>query len=430
MNSGPRTLWPYATFAALLSAAGLPIYIHAPKFFVDNYGVSLAALGAVLFGLRLLDVVQDPILGWLSERLSTARGAVVAVGTAVMAAAMIGLFAVAPMDGIAPLVWFAATLALLFSAFSLLTINFYAQGIARAETLGASGHVRLAGWRETGALLGICAAAVAPPVLAAVTGAPFAAFAFGFAALAIVASLAMRGEWQALAVLPGANGPGFGTVLRDPVARRLLLIALVNAAPVAVTSTLFLFFVESRLGAPGWEGGFLLLFFLSAAGAAPLWSVAAQRVGARGTLVAAMVLAIVAFGFALRLVEGDLIAFALICVASGAALGADLTLLPAMFAARMARISPGGAEAFGLWSFVSKFTLAFAAVTLLPVLEMRGFAAGESNTEAALWTLTWLYAAVPCGLKLIAVGLMLTLPDAVDSEKAKAGGVDGQSGVS
>jgi glycoside/pentoside/hexuronide:cation symporter, GPH family len=25
--------------------AGLPIYIHAPKFYVDEYGVSLAALG-------------------------------------------------------------------------------------------------------------------------------------------------------------------------------------------------------------------------------------------------------------------------------------------------------------------------------------------------------------------------------------------------
>ena len=53
----------YAVFAAMLSAAGLPIYIHAPKYFVDEYGVSLAALGSVLFFLRLFDVVQDPLLG-------------------------------------------------------------------------------------------------------------------------------------------------------------------------------------------------------------------------------------------------------------------------------------------------------------------------------------------------------------------------------
>jgi GPH family glycoside/pentoside/hexuronide:cation symporter len=65
MQSGAR-LPSYSLFAALLAAAGLPIYIHAPKFYVDEFGVSLAALGTVLFGLRLIDVVQDPLLGsWL-----------------------------------------------------------------------------------------------------------------------------------------------------------------------------------------------------------------------------------------------------------------------------------------------------------------------------------------------------------------------------
>ena len=50
-NTQPAQLQAYALFAALLAAAGLPIYIHAPKFFVDEYGVSLTALGIVLFGL-------------------------------------------------------------------------------------------------------------------------------------------------------------------------------------------------------------------------------------------------------------------------------------------------------------------------------------------------------------------------------------------
>ena len=95
-GAGAQRLPAYALFAALLSAAGLPIYIHAPKFYVDEYGVSLAALGAVLFGLRLLDVVQDPLLGRLSERLRRHRGAAVLVGAGIMAAAMLGLFAVPP----------------------------------------------------------------------------------------------------------------------------------------------------------------------------------------------------------------------------------------------------------------------------------------------------------------------------------------------
>lgn len=402
MSIWSRRLPAYALFAALLSAAGLPIYIHAPKFYVDEYGVSLAALGAVLFGLRLLDVVQDPLLGRLSERLRHRRGLAVGCGAGVMAAAMIGLFAVDPP--VRPVIWFAVMLTLVFSGFSFLTICFYAQGVAKADSLPGAGHLALARWRETGALLGVCVASVAPVALGAVMGAPFAGFAVGFAVLALAAAVAMRGEWRDTGLPASA---GFGTVLADPLARKLLLIALVNAAPVAVSSTLFLFYVEIALEAPGWEGPLLLLFFLSAAGAAPFWGMLAERFGGRPVLLSAMVLGILAFGGALFLGPGDALWFAVVCIASGAVLGADLTLLPAMFATRMAKISPSAAEGFGLWSFVSKFTLALAAVALLPVLEGAGLQTGsEPSPPDAVRLLVILYAGVPCALKLIAIALL------------------------
>lgn len=406
MTARREALPAYALFAATLAAAGLPIYIHAPKFFVDEYGVSLAALGFVLFGLRLIDFVQDPLLGWLSRRWSAVRGRAVAVAGLMMAAAMVMLFAVAPP--VSPLAWFAVSLALLFSAFSFLTITFYAQGVRKASVLGDGGHVRLATWRETGALLGISLAAVLPVVLIPVTGAPFALFAAIFAVLALAALWAMRGEWMAGGE---PSEVSFRVILNDPLARRLLLIALLNATPVAVTSTLFLFFVESRLAAPGWEGPLLLLFFLAAAASAPVWGRIAAQIGAKRALLAGMALAIVSFAGAALLGAGDVMAFAIICVASGAALGADMTLLPAIFAKRLDAIVPEAAEGFGLWSFVSKFTLAFAAVTLLPTLEAAGFTPGATTaSEDALTTLTLMYAVLPCGLKLVALTLLALTP--------------------
>lgn len=400
----PR-LAAYSLFAGVLAAAGLPLYIHAPKFYVDTYGVSLAALGTVLFVLRLLDVVQDPLFGALSHRWRHRRGVAVALGGLVLAGSMVGLFAVTPP--VAPLLWFALMLIGVFSGFSFLTINFYAQGVSKAGHLGAQGHLRLARWRETGALLGVCLAAVAPVALAGMFVSPFAAFAVGFAILALLALFAMAPEWTS----QGApEMGGFGPILRDSRARRLLLIALVNAAPSAVSSTLFLFFVESRLDAPGMEGPLLLLFFVFAALSAPLWGRLAERFGTRPVLLFAMAMAVASFVFVFSLGPGDTLAFALICAASGAALGADMTLLPAAFAARMERISPGATEGFGLWSFVSKFTLAFAAATLLPSLEAAGFVSGGQNSDPALATLTWLYAGVPILLKLVAIALLTATP--------------------
>ncbi len=398
MTASKPSLPGYAIFAAMLASAGLPIYIHAPKFYVDNYGVSLTALAAVLFGLRLFDVVQDPLLGWLTGRLRDARRIAVIGGAVLISASMVGLFAVAPP--LPPLVWFTITMAGLFSSFSFLSISMYSQGVTAAARI-RGGHLKLAAWRESGALLGVCVASIAPFVLG------FASFALSFAVLAGLAAWLMRSEWSGSDF---AGGGGFGPVLRDSHARRLLSIALLNAAPVAVTSTLFLFYVESVLEAPGWEGPFLITFFLLAATSAPMWTTLAGRYGSRPMMLIAMTLAIAGFAAVLLLGPGDTIGFGAVCVVTGFALGADFALLPAAFAARMEQVAPEAGTAFGLWAFVSKATLAIAAIVLLPTLDAVGFRAGEASPDRAVKILIYLYAGVPCVLKLGAVALLAFTP--------------------
>ena len=394
----------YALFAALLASAGLPIYIHAPKFYVDNYAVGLAEIGGALLLLRLIDVVQDPLLGRLAGRIpAERRGFAAAIGVAVMTLGMVTLFAVTPP--FAPILWMAICLALLFTGFSFLTILFYARGVAEADSMGANGHIRLAGWRETGALVGVSLATIAPFVFEGFGWPAFTAFAALFVGLALVAGSLMMPVWAGpLGGLP----TGFGGLLKDPEIRRLLLIGLVNSAPVAVTSTLFLFFVEDRLGAPDLAGPLLLLFFVAAAVAAPFWANAASAYGHVRILASGMVLSIIAFGWALTLGTGDVVSFAIIAAASGAALGADMTLLPALFATRVSEIKGAEAEAFGLWNFAAKLTLALAAATVLPALALAGYEPGAVNSDTALWPLSLLYAGLPCILKLAALALLLS----------------------
>ena len=275
-----RGLWPWTLFAAMLAAAGLPLYIHAPKLYAETYGIGLGTLGVVLGALRLLDVVQDPVLGWVGERFAARRGAVVAGALVLIAVAMLGLLALAPP--LPPVAWFALTMGSVTLAYTLLTILFYAQGVDWARGAGPGAHLRLAGWREAGTLAGVCVAAVLPAVLPGGT----AGFALVFVGMVLVAGLAMRGSWAASGPVDRAPGlEAFKPALADGPARWLLLVALVNSMPVAVTSTLFLFFVEDRLGLPDLAGPFLLMFFLAAAASAPVWSWVAQRIGPRGRLL-------------------------------------------------------------------------------------------------------------------------------------------------
>ena len=394
---------PYALFAMVLGSAGLPIYIHAPKFFVDQYGVGLGALGASLFVLRLLDFVQDPLLGTLAEKTSAARARPVWAASAVMALGMVALFAITPP--IAPVLWFSLTLFCVFSGFSFLTIRLYAQGVT---SFGPKRQLALARWRETGSLLGVCCAAMAPSLLFAMTDRPFAAFAVGFAGLAIIAGFFMSKHWSPTAQ-ERRSGGGFSTALADPVVRQLLILAVLNTAPVAVSSTLFLFFVESRLQAPDMTGLLLILFFISAAISAPLWTFLAGRFGPRPVLLVAMIAAIVSFFYAFFLQSGQVNAFMLICIASGATLGADLSILPAVFAKRLAVIKAQAAVGFGFWNFASKLSLALAAIIVLPALERFGYQPGLDNSQNGLLALSAGYAAVPCILKLFAIWVLLRL---------------------
>ena len=381
----------YALFAAIVASAGIPLYVHLPAFLASRYEVSLETLGVLLLVLRLVDFVQDPALGWLLSRLGKYRTLAVTVAIFLLAAGMVGLFAIAAP--FLPLAWITGCLIVIFTGYSLLAILIYADGVERGKTLG---HVRVATWREAGTLIGITAACLLPFAL---PGDGFRGFALIFAAVLLWAGWGMQGRWLPfrLSSIP------VGALLADSGIRRFLLLAFLNAAPVAVTSTLFVFFVEDRLQMPGQAGIFLVLFFLSAAASAPVWRAVAARIGALHTLGLGMVLAIASFAWAFALGAGDQVPFAIICVTSGAALGADMMLLPALFSAHQARSGRDPALAFGFWNFAGKATLAISAGVVLPILGWSGFEASAQAGPEALKTLSLLYAVVPCGLKVVAL---------------------------
>jgi len=400
----------YALLGAALAFAGPPIYIHTPALYANQHGMSLAAVGAVLLGLRMLDFIQDPVLGWWIARSQTQKRWLAAGFAVLLAVGALALFAPAPMFDARW--WLAISLAAVFTGFSALQIMFYSAGVAFAERPGMN-HPQVAGWREAGILTGVSAACVAPSLFGAAVGAEWAfpAFAIAFCALLAIAVGRMHRRWPQVHALENPTEyPGFAGLLRDAKVRRLLMIGLINTLPVGLTATLFLFFVEDLLQAPDHTGPALLLFFVAAAVAAPFWARAARRIGAKWAMLIGMTGAIAAFLWAVTLGAGDWPAFYVICAVSGAALGADMTLLPAMLSERLAARGLSTGHAFGLWGFINKASLAFAAGLALPALDAAGFAPGETNDPAALDALSFAYAGLPCLLKAAAALVLFATP--------------------
>ncbi|KPA19887.1 hypothetical protein shim_38460 [Shimia sp. SK013] len=394
-------------FAAMLAMAGIPLYIHLPRFASVELGITLAALGPLLLLIRVVDLVQDPAIGWAIDRWPKAQSLFAALAAAGLAIGSPLLFTL--QSGPYLVLQLVGILVLLFSAYSLGMILLYGRSATLAVRPDRENLITLAAFREAGMLTGVIVAAAAPSVLVAMGAADqgYRAYGFFLGALAVGLWIVTMPMWRRP---PVAGEQVTFAGLANAGALRLLALALVNSLPVAITSTLFVFFVEDRLLLEGMAGPLLILFFLSAAASVPIWTKASHRFGAKPVLLLAMPLAILSFVGAAALAQGNLAGFAIVCLMSGAALGADMVLLPAMFSVALNNAGLNASLAFGIWSFAGKLALALAAFTMLPLLDFSGFVPGKSNSTQALTALTIAYAVIPCALKLGALALVWSLP--------------------
>lgn len=395
----------YSLLAVPLMMTALPLNILLPDFYAANSALSLQAIGLALLATRLIDAVADPLLGtWVDAQKS--RGAYlrpILLAAPVLAVAFALVFH--PLPSLAPsgqAAWLFVTLAAAYLGYSLATVAYQAWGAELAHT--DAGRARITGAREGAGLIGVLVGGSLPQV------AGFGSTVAVLVALLAVALflLARRGPRppQARALPAGNPYLAFTVPLRHANTRWLLGIFALNALAPSITATVFLFFVADRLGLKDHAPTFLAAYFLAGAASMPLWTRLARRRSLHALWLAGMVAAVAAFVWAYLLPAGAAAAFAAICVLSGLAFGADLALPPALLARVIDANGHNGQREgayFGLWNFVNKLVLAVAGALALTTLQGLGYSRGAQDV-AALQALAFVYAVVPCALKLVAAG--------------------------
>jgi Na+/melibiose symporter-like transporter len=403
-------LFLYGALALPLAFAGLPVYLHAPDFYATTYGLSLAALGAVLLGLRVVDAVQDPLIGAFSDAFAHRRKSILLAGAFLLLAGFAGLFNPPVLSGTGHLAWFAVNVFVCTTGFSIMSINYQALGALWPAS--SPDRTRITGTREALGLVGILAASVLPSVL---RNRYDAAAAFQVVTLVLAVLLVVGGllflRWYArhsgtaakapsLATAPG----GFRDLLRDGWARRFYGIYFISNFASAIPAVLVLFYIRDRLAAETWTGLFLLVYFLSGAVSMPVWQRVARRVGTARAWGISMVVAVITFVWAFSLGAGDIVPFVIVCVLSGAALGADLSLPPALLADRIDHVEDQAIASryFSGAAFFAKASFALATGLTLPMLDALGYVPGQPAVAEIGIYLSGVYALVPCAIKITA----------------------------
>lgn len=404
----------YGLLGLPLAFVALPVYVHLPNVYAQQYAVPLAALGGVLLFSRGIDALVDPWLGRFGDRLYQHSWRAVWWAAVLLALAVALGFAALffpPAAGLSSgglLVWVAAALTLSHLAYSGLGILH--QAWAARQGGGGLAQSRWVAWREGFALIGVLLASALP-----------ALWGWGLTT-ALLVLLLLLGLWawqrtalraQALPLLhaPAQANGSLWQPWQHSGFRRLLTVFMLNGLASAVPATLVLFFVQDRLQAPkAMEPLFLALYFAAGALSFPVWLKVIDRMGLLRTWATGMVLSVLAFMGVSVLGPGDSSAFLVVCALSGMALGADLTVPGALLNQLIDHCGERGRSdgAFmGWWNLATKLNLALAAGLSLPLLGLWGYAPGQQDPEAVL-ALGLAYGVLPCVLKLMA-GLALYL---------------------
>lgn len=417
-RAGPLPWWwsgpAYGLLGLPLAFVALPLYVVLPHHYATVLGLPLASVGALLMLVRLLDAVAEPLLGRLSDRLYLGPLPAVlwvAGGSAlVQVLGLAGLFFPAAQRPQALAAWMVAGLLVTCLAHSQLVIAHQAWGVRLGGD--AVQRSRVVAWREGPGLIGVVTASAL-------------SVAWGAGAMLVVFALSLLAGWLALwwAPRPAPLAPAqelpaavpWAAVwqpLRQPAFRRLLAVFLCNGIAGAIPAALMLFFAQDRLQATQAQIAlFLVLYFVSGALSMPLWLRAVRRWGLERAWLGGMLLAVACFGWTAGLGSGQAAAFAVVCILSGMALGADLALPGALLARLVER---QGAQRrsegtyLGWWNLATKLNLALAAGAALPLLQWGGYSPGTQDGQA-LQRLAWAYALLPCALKLLAAGLLYRL---------------------
>ena len=307
-----------------LAFVALPLYMVWPHHVATNFGLSLGLLGGLLFVVRLLDGLLDPLIGHAVDGLLV-KGAATLLRRCLLAGMVLALsfiwlffpqWLLGPtltMDALLVLMTVLLLCAYLAYSFLNIALQAWGAGIAGDNTERS----RLVGWREGLGLLGVISASVLPglwglPVLVTVFVLLLALglWAWWWAPRPTeVAAVNSGSLWRQL-LLPWGH-VGF---------RRLLQVFMLNGIASAVPATLILFFVQDRLQMSNAQTTvFVAAYFIAAALSMPLWLRAMARWGLRRCWLWGMGLAIAVFIWTLALTAGDELSFLTICILSGVA---------------------------------------------------------------------------------------------------------------
>lgn len=404
-------LLAYGAPALVTSFPLVPFAVYLPAYYAEDMALGFLAVGVALFLSRLIDVISDPVIGYLSDRyrfMGHRRKGWMVLGGVIAGGALLQL--TQPPTIVS--VWFlGGWSAVLYVGWTMVMVPYMALAADIADSYGE--NTRFSLFREGFSLIGTLAAIGLPFF----TSGPPLESIFGIVApIGVVTFLLL---WFCV---PGSGGGPTNNIIRwrdvkdivrIPFTKRLCFVWFLTATASAIPAALFPVYVTTVLaGGEAEKTVAIFIYFAAAVAGMPVFAWLSRERLKHRVMAASMIAVCLIFPFATILTKGDIMLFGLVCLLTGFALSAELLLGPSMLAdaSWLYREKTGKdltALHYALWGVLSKAAFAFAILIAFGLIELATVYVSEALYPMVVAVV---YAGLPALIKLPAARLLFNAP--------------------
>ncbi len=275
-------------YAAGFFGMSIPINLSNSQrsfFYVDVLGMDAAMLAWVMGLYTLVDMIDNPVYGWLSDKTRSRWGRrrpYLVAGAPVLALAVFLLFSPPrALTGVALVVWFAVFVLLVETADSLISSSY---GALLPEAFRDERTRALANsWRQGFQLVAMVLSIALTPLITSLIGYSTTALMFGIVAAAVIMFMG-SGVREDMSALPKDQAPlvaSIRAILSYPAFWTIAVTSGLYSAGMALVVATVQFFVKYTLGRPAAEATFLLVAVILTSGVLLIgWTALVRRYSA------------------------------------------------------------------------------------------------------------------------------------------------------
>ena len=385
--------------------------IMLPAFFTEVHGFEISVIGIIIFLSKLIDIITDPLVGWLNDKNFFPRKAYLLIGGILSGLALTQLFLKQDIDQeIFLFVW----LSILYLGWTMFQIPYLSIGYDLEKNYFL--RTKLSATREFFILLGLfCSLGI--PMFFSISNEKllenivFIATLFGLMGLILFCSLIPENKRT------NEKKIKFKKIIKNLKKNiyfsKIFLVLVVNNLANVFPMVLFAFFITYVLGGDDSNRQTTLFFyFLFAIMGVPFWTIISKKYGKKEVWSLSLFMSAMFFLLVFFLEDGNFLFFIIISCITGFCLGADLIIPPSI----QADITDWHRSKFGedisgvlfsIITFLNKFAFAVVSIFVFGIMGVLDFDTdGEINTNVRLFIIIS-YALAPILLKLLAAYLLV-----------------------